>query len=414
MKKDLDKLLSRTLFTYFSILFVIVVLKLFGIDYFGLDMNNKIINNINNFILKWKLENVWYAITLFINTYIIFAISCNDNSKRMKIFALITMPMNMIIQLIKTKYNIPLILMCTDILYLIILIICYIKFIKKEKIYKYNIRNYFVFSIISIIFQFASVGIRSLTIQTQSLQENNFIVNIIINFDYFALMIFTYKLYFMKGGKDLWVMVHGSFSDLLISLKKLPTKLQLSYQLAKPKTQQDELANKIYLTLFWLYNFFSVFVILFIGSLNETFIECIFILSSFWINKGVFGKPFHLKKASTCFIVSSLSYYILNRLTWDIGISFLIPIILGIALSYITSKFMAIQENLYLYKGMSEENFYKLISKVTSNEEHIKICKMYYVDKETNLKIALHFNYSEINIKKIKQNINNKIKELYK
>lgn len=414
MKKDLDKLISRTLFTYFSILFIVVILKLFGINYFGLDMNNKIINNINDFILKWKLENIWYSITLFINTYVIFAITCNDNSNRMKIFTLITMPINMLMQIIKTKYNIPLILMCTDILYLIMLIICYIKLIKKEKIYKYNIRNYFVFSIITIIFQFASVGIRSLTIQTQSLQENNFVVNIIINFDYFALMIFTYKLYFMKGGKDLWVMVHGSFSDLLISLKKLPTKLQLSYQLAKPKTQQDELANKIYLVLFWLYNFFSVFVILFIGSLNETFIECIFILSSFWINKGVFGKPFHLKKASTCFIVSSLSYYILNRLTWDIGISFLIPIILGIALSYITSKFMAIQENLYLHKGMSEENFYKLISKVTSNEEHIKICKMYYVDKETNLKIALHFNYSEINIKKIKQNINNKIKELYK
>lgn len=414
MKKDLDKLISRTLFTYFSILFIVVILKLFGINYFGLDMNNKIINNINHFILKWKLENIWYSITLFINTYVIFAITCNDNSNRMKIFTLITMPINMLMQIIKTKYNIPLIFMLNDILYLIILILCYIKFVKKEKIYKYNIRNYFVFSIITIIFQFASVGIRSLTIQTQSLQENNFVVNIIINFDYFALMIFTYKLYFMKGGKDLWVMVHGSFSDLLISLKKLPTKLQLSYQLAKPKTQQDELANKIYLVLFWLYNFFSVFVILFIGSLNETFIECIFILSSFWINKGVFGKPFHLKKASTCFIVSSLSYYILNRLTWDIGISFLIPIVLGIALSYITSKFMAIQENLYLHKGMSEENFYKLISKVTNNEEHIKICKMYYVDKETNVKIALHFNYSEINVKKIKQNINNKIKELYK
>lgn len=410
MKKDLDKLISRTLFTYFSILFIVVILKLFGINYFGLDMNNKIINNINHFILKCKLENIWYSITLFINTYVIFAITCNDNSNRMKIFTLITMPINMLMQIIKTKYNIPLIFMLTDILYLIILILCYIKFVKKEKIYKYNIRNYFMFSIITIIFQFASVLTRNVTITN----ENNFIVYSILDIDYIVLNILAYKLYFMKGGKDLWVEVHGSFSDLLISLKKLPTKLQLSYQLAKPKTQQDELANKIYLVLFWLYNFFSVFVILFIGSLNETFIECIFILSSFWINKGVFGKPFHLKKASTCFIVSSLSYYILNRLTWDIGISFLIPIILGIALSYITSKFIAIQENLYLHKGMSEENFYKLISKVTSNEEHIKICKMYYVDKETNLKIALHFNYSEINIKKIKQNINNKIKELYK
>ena len=101
-------------------------------------------------------------------------------------------------------------------------------------------------------------------------------------------------------------------------------------------------------------------------------------------------------------------------LTWNIGISFLIPIVLGISLSYITSKFMAMKENLYLHRGMSEESFYKLITKVTSNEEHINICKMYYVDKESNVKIALRFNYSEINIKKIKQNINNKIKELYK
>lgn len=188
--------------------------------------------------------------------------------------------------------------------------------------------------------------------------------------------------------------------------------MQQSYQLAKPKNKQDELANKIYIVLFWLYNIFSVFVILFIGSLNETFIECIFILSSFWVNKGAFGKPFHLKKASTCFMVSSLSYYILNRLTWKINISFLIPTILGITLSYITSKLMERQENTYLYRGIPEDKFYELIRRVTNNEEHIKICKMYYVDKETNLKIGMKCHYSEVNIKKIKKKINDKIKEL--
>ena len=152
---------------------------------------------------------------------------------------------------------------------------------------------------------------------------------------------------------------------------------------------------------------------LLIALLNDTFIECIFILSSFWINKGIFGKAFHLDKASTCFIVSSLSYYILNRLTWKIGISFLVPVILGITLSYITSKFMARKENLYLYRGIPLEDFNNLISKVTSNKEHIEICKRFYVDKESNVKIAMSFNYSEINIKKIKEKINRKIKELY-
>lgn len=409
MKKDLDKLLSRTLFTYFIILFAIFILKVFGLNYFGLDMNNKIINSINNFVLKWKLENVWYCVTLYINTYVIFAITCNDNSKKMIKFTIATMPLNMIIQVVKTKYNIPFIFVLTDLLYLFILSICYIKLIKKQKLTKHNVKNYWFYMIISFIYQFISLSTRNIK---ATYYENSFLLALICNIDYFVLMIFTYKLYFMKGGIDLWDGVHGYYSDLLISLKKLPTKLQQSYQLAKPKSKQDELANKIYIVLFWLYNIFSVFVILFIGSLNETFIECIFILSSFWINKGAFGKPFYLKKASTCFMVSSLSYYILNRLTWKINISFLIPTILGIALSYITSKFMERQENTYLYRGIPEDKFYELIRRVTNNEEYIEICKMYYVDKETNLKIGMKFHYSEVNIKKIKKKINDKIKEL--
>ena len=410
MKKDMDKLLSRTLFTYFSILFIIFILKLFGLNYFELDMNNKIINNINDFVSYWKIENVWYFITLYINALVIMSITCNDNSNKMKWYILGCMPIVVVFQYLKNTLNLSTICVVIDLLYLLILSLLYNIIVKKEKISKINISNYFIFTIVSIVFQAISLITRNKNVHI----SDNFIHNIIISLDYVVLCMFVYKLYFIKGGNSLCQMVHSSFSDLLISLKALPEKLLKSYQTSKPKTTEDKLANRIYLVLFWLYNFFTVAVVLFIATLNDTFIECIFILSSFWINKGVFGKPFHLKKASTCFIVSSLSYYILNRLTWNIGISFLVPVILGISLSYITSLFMARHENLYLHKGMSKESFYKLISQVTSNEEHIEICKRYYVDKESNLKIALRFNYSEINIKKIKKNINKSIKELYK
>ena len=151
---------------------------------------------------------------------------------------------------------------------------------------------------------------------------------------------------------------------------------------------------------------------MFIATLNHTFIECIFIVTSFWINKAVFGKAFHLKKASVCFVVSSVSYYALNRLTWDIGISFIVPISLGIALSYITSKLMFMQERKQLYRGIELDEFYNIITKVTSNHEHIEICKMFYVDKQPDVKIAFRYNYSVSNIKKIKQKINKQIREL--
>ena len=411
MEKDIDKILSRTLLTYFSILFVVFALKLFGIDYFGLNTDNGIVHSINNFIKYWRLEQVWYTFTLFVNTYIIFAIACNDNSKEMFKFTLLTMPLNIVIRVLKQTFNIPFLFVFTDLLYLFILAICYIKFVKRDKIHRENITNYFVFTIITILFQFISLITRGIFI---GYHENNLLLSLTMNIDYFALLIISYKLYFKRGGNDLWIGVLGSFSVLLTSLRSLPEKLQKSYNLAKPKDRVDELTNKIYIVLFWLYNFFTVVVVLLIATLNHTFIECIFILSSFWINKGVFGKPLHLKKASYCFIVSSLSYYILNRLTWSINMSFLIPVILGIALSYITAKLVARKENLYLYRGMPLDKFYELIIRVTNNEEHIEICKRFYVDKESNLKIALSFNYSEINIKKIKQNINKKIKELYK
>lgn len=408
VKKDLGKILSRTLLTYGIILSVVFLLKICGLNYFGLATDNHIIIGINNFITKFHLENIWYAITLYINGLVVISITCNDNTNKMKRFVLYCLPLFMLLQIMKTKYNIPFLFVIIDLIYLFILSLCYIKFIKRDKIHKYNISNYWLFMGICFIYQFISLITRGINITNNT----EFIQYIILNFDYILLTLLTYKLYFIKGGVSLWEEVHSYSLDLLISLRKLPTKLHQSYQNAKPKNNEERLANKIYIVLFWLYNFFTVAVVLLIATLNDTFIECIFILSSFWINKAVFGKAFHLKKASTCFVVSTLSYYVLNRLTWDIGISFLVPIILGIALSYITSKLMARKENIYLYRGIPENDFYKLINKVTDNKEHINICKDFYVYKEKDVKISYKYNYSVPNIKRIKKEINDKIKEL--
>lgn len=411
MKKYLDKLLSRTLLTYGILLSAIFLLKIFGLDYFGIDSSNKVILLLNDFVAKIHFENVWYSIILYINTFIILSIMCNDNSKKLKIFTLCTMPFNIFMSFMKNKYSANPFFIIYDLLYVFILGICYIKFVKKEKIHKNNIGNYWLFMIVNTIYQMISMFVKNLSI----IIPTDFVISNVLYLDYLLLCIMTYKLYFIKGGNSLWQEVLGCSSDLLISLRKLPTRLLKSYQNAKPKENKEhELASKIYLVLFWLYNFFTVVVILLIATLNDTFIECIFIISSFWINKAVFGKAFHLKKASTCFVVSTLSYYILNRLTCKIGLSLLVPVVLGIALSYITSKIMERNTFTHLYRGMPKEDFYHTILAVTDNKQHIGICKRFYVDKQTDLKISYEYNYSVPNIKKIKQNINKKIRELQK
>ena len=57
MEKDASKLMSRTLLTYAIILSFVFIMKLFGLDYFGLDTENKIIVGINEFVLKFQRRN---------------------------------------------------------------------------------------------------------------------------------------------------------------------------------------------------------------------------------------------------------------------------------------------------------------------------------------------------------------------
>ena len=85
---------------------------------FGIDLNNPFILKLNEIISKYNLENVWYAITLYINVYIVLAITCNDNSKKMKIYTLICMPLCIYIQCIK---NVSLMFVILDFIYIFLL-----------------------------------------------------------------------------------------------------------------------------------------------------------------------------------------------------------------------------------------------------------------------------------------------------
>ena len=148
--------------------------------------------------------------------------------------------------------------------------------------------------------------------------------------------------------------------------------------------------------------------------LNETFIECIFILSSFFISKHVFGKAFHLDSMLKCFVVSNLTYYCLNRITTPVGISIFVPIILGVGLSYFTSKLVK-KSYQPLYKGMSEDLFNESILKVVDQDsEKYKICYDFFVKKHNALKLSRKYNYTEAGIRKIISRVNGKIKELNK
>lgn len=404
MFKDYKKYLTVSIKVYLFVLLFIFILKLVGLDYFGINDKVVIIQKIDSVCSKYGIVNVFYALTLYINLYIISSLVLKDNSRKLKIHSIFLTIFSIFIQIIESHYPNTALYVLIDFIYIFLFI----------KIYNHKVsfKRYIIISIIFLLYQVITLMIRNINYA----ESNSFIINFILSIDYVILQIITYKVYFMKGENELCGMEAFSSSLKKISLKKSLLNLRKNYQnnleKFREKSTQDKLTIIIFIILSLLWNTFTVLLIIFVAHINDTFIECLFILSSFWLSKGKFGKPFHFESMITCFIVSNLTYYTLNRVTTPIGISILIPILLGVGLSYVTSKFVK-KEYKPLYRGMPLENFEETILKVEEKDSiKYKICKEFYINKISDLSLSFKYNYSVSGIRKIKSRINEKIKKL--
>lgn len=399
MFKDYNKYLSTSLQVYIFVLILVFILKLVGMDYFALELNNPTILKINNFCLMYHLDYLWYFITLTIYAYIFVSICSNTKGKYLH--GLITSILAILLSLYKN--NISQIL---TIVGQVIIIFVVSKSINKET----KITKVILLTILNIIFQYISLIVRDDSIIVES---NNFVKGIIMNIDYIIMCLILYKIYFMKGDVLKCQIGDLSLSSLKkINLKKSLKRLQVNLRKFKALPKQERLSISIYIVLSLLWNTLSLVIILLIANLNHTFIECLFILTSFWLSKHTFGKPFHLSSMIQCFIVSNLTYYVLNRITTPLGISIFIPILLGVGLSYVTSKLV---KKTYkpLYRGMPKDLFDETILKVVDkNSMKYKICYEFYINKKSDISLSFEYNYSIAGIRKIKNRINDKIKEL--
>ena len=402
MKENLNKFLSKTLMIYYFLLVIIVILKLIGFEWFSLDTNNEVLITINNVFTKYHLTDVYYSITLVLYTYVIMSISCNNNSKDIKKYLLKITPLLISIKIITTKIDDTLISMIIDIVHLCLFSL-YFSYKNNINI-KQTIKRYIKVFLITITFQLISSLVRVCSLDSY---DYGFIVNAILDIDYLILSFIYYELHFNGGVEKCLETEVGSFSQKQVSLTNLFQKYQIKSLSNKEKF---ELILSFILTLFW--NCFTVLVVLTVAFLNDTVVECIFILISFWSSKLCFGKPFHFKSVIQCFIVSNLTYYALNRITLPIGVSIIIPIVLGVGLSNFTAKKIKVDNK--LYKGMSEEDLHNVLKDVTDDPIVIKICKEFYCDRYFDAKISLINNYSVASVRLKRQTVNKQLKELNK
>lgn len=409
MFKDYDKYLSASLKVYIFVLLFVFILKLVGMDYFALAIDNPIMIKVANVITKYRIvNNLFFFIPLALNEFVVLTYSCNDNSKKIKLYFILTLPIFYLLECFKMDIfgNFSALI---EMLYFSLIVIIYNKICKKKTKYKR------ILLIIGIMYIFQVIS--TLTRYRYSiLYIYNPIANLILNLDYIIMLLIIYKLNFMKGECNKWAdgfQVEAYLSLLKkINLKKSLKRLQVNLRKFKALPKQERLSISIYIVLSLLWNTLSLVIILLIANLNHTFIECLFILTSFWLSKHAFGKPFHLPSMIQCFIVSNLTYYILNRITTPLGISIFIPILLGVGLSYVTSKLV---KKTYkpLYRGMPKDLFDETILKIVDKDSiKYKICYDFYINKKSDLSLSFEYNYSIAGIRKIKDRINDKIKGL--
>lgn len=390
MPKDFNKYLTASLRVYIFVLVCIFIMKLIGLDYFGLDYETigKLDKAINYSPVNYMIQ---FAVLCF-HMYLLAGITLNTKPKLIEIIAVTLL--NTVACAIIFKFKL-------DQLYTIVsMLIFYFYFIIK----KAKSKKIIIVIIINSILQVIS----NLT-RNNNVFEFNLASSLILDIDYTIMLLIWREI--TKGGVNL-CQLHGSSLQEKIHLKRLLKKLQRNLHSFKAKPKQERIAIVIYILLSTIWNSLTVVIILIVAKLNGTLIECIFIASSFWLSKHSFGKPFHLASMTKCFIISNISYYVLNRITTPLGISVFVPVLLGVGLSYATSKLVK-KTYKALYKGMPKELFEETILKVTDkNSQKYKICYEFYINGKSDLSLSFKYNYSLAGIRKIKSRINDEIRRL--
>lgn len=191
MFKDYDKYLSTSLKVYLFLLIIIFILKLVGLDYFGLDINNPIMIKIDLFLTKTKLVYLIDFITLYIMFYIYMAIVCNNKKvyKETFIATLIEFTLQYFIMIVDKNR------IYKSLIDLVIFMIAPIFVNKKLKLKK----QIFIILLINL-YQIISYVIRGEMIYSNYYSK---IEDILLNIDLYIMLFITYEIQFMKVEVDM-------------------------------------------------------------------------------------------------------------------------------------------------------------------------------------------------------------------
>ncbi len=431
--KEKDKVLIAKLILKITIIMTIVsvFIKLLGFDLFEADYSNKILLWFSNLVDNNFVSGLFSILLIFIQLYIIYRITTKNSC--IKTHLLVTSISTLIIVLtqiyifdymLTSKSNLISILYA--VISLINVILCpflidykveyKIKYKRKNNVVKFmqkfwvRIKKPLIMYMVVLSYQIIVLFIRNLPYNS----KYETIYNFLLNFDYIIILLITYYIY-LKRKDNLKINSVFNFS-LAQFLNEKPDKKDIKYfviQLKngyadfKKQNKTDKIVVLLYLLFFIIQECLTLGLLIYIASINDYIIECLFILTSFIISKSVFG-AFHFKSFILCFFVSNLSFFILSRLTMNVNTTFIIPIFCGILLAYISSRFINKSDS-SLYRGVPVEKLEKICDEKKLNKMEKDILIDYYSNRYNIDKLAIKYHYSDRSIQRIKTKALNKI-----
>ena len=241
-KNAKDQFSKRAFIGVLIAIIICWIMRSFGIAYFHLDLENKLFNDISNFIKNNNLTNIYYSITLSIQVYLLYCAVYGAKNKNAMIYCLILVPFNILIRRLTSIYEVELGNLAA-VIELVYLVLVTSKFNWKKMLVSL-VTNVFI-----IIYQIICLFTRSLELQAHTF---NLVAELILSFDLYLLLILLREVAIMNGGTwfffgfTAWIYAVAGFFVGLFTFNH-PIKKAKEYY-AKGKAKEDarktEKANK--------------------------------------------------------------------------------------------------------------------------------------------------------------------------
>lgn len=177
-----NKLYERALITCIIMLFICILFKLFGFNYFNLNTDIPILKEIDNVVMNSTPLSFLYSFILTsISVYVICSIILKDKKPN-----IIMMVITVFVSILYTSHLNSFYTLLMDTLS--ILLICFVS----DRKLRFN--RYIIVIILNVVYQLLSLFIRNVNI---SVSYHGLVTTVLLNLDYYILLIITYLL--LKG-----------------------------------------------------------------------------------------------------------------------------------------------------------------------------------------------------------------------